>query len=256
MRSPIKLISFSLTLLFLISCNATKKLSLSESKTSYQTENITIIQISQNVYQHISYLNTTDFGKVACNGMVIKSSNEAIVFDTAVDDKSSEELINWINKTLNCKIKAMIPTHFHDDCLGGIKAFNRHEIPTYAFYKTVQFAKKKNIDLSRNSFQNELELKVGNENVIIQFFGEGHTKDNVIGYFPKEKILFGGCMIKEINGGKGNLSDANVKDWSATVTKVKEAFPNIKIVIPGHGEFGNIALLDYTIALFKPESEE
>jgi metallo-beta-lactamase class B len=50
---------------------------------------------------------------------------------------------------------------------------------------------------------------------------------------------------------KGFLGDANVKDWSATVRKVKQAFPSVKLVIPGHGEIGGQELLDYTIELFK-----
>jgi metallo-beta-lactamase class B len=33
--------------------------------------------------------------------------------------------------------------------------------------------------------------------------------------------------------------------------KIKKAFPNLKKVIPGHGEIGDTALLDYTIQLFK-----
>jgi metallo-beta-lactamase class B len=50
---------------------------------------------------------------------------------------------------------------------------------------------------------------------------------------------------------KGFLGDANVKDWSATVRKVKQAFPSVNLVIPGHGQIGRQELLDYTIELFK-----
>ncbi len=73
----------------------------------------------------------------------------------------------------------------------------------------------------------------------------------MVGYFPKEKAMFGGCLIKEMNATKGYLGDANVKTWSATVEKVKAKYPDAKIVIPGHGEIGGEELLDYTIKLFK-----
>lgn len=63
--------------------------------------------------------------------------------------------------------------------------------------------------------------------------------------------MFGGCLIKEINASKGYLGDANVQAWAATVKKVKKAYPNVKTVIPGHGEIGGKELLDYTITLFK-----
>jgi metallo-beta-lactamase class B len=72
-----------------------------------------------------------------------------------------------------------------------------------------------------------------------------------VGYFPSDNVLFGGCLIKEMQATKGFLGDANVKNWSATVRKVKHAFPSVKLVIPGHGQIGGQELLDYTIKLFK-----
>ena len=63
--------------------------------------------------------------------------------------------------------------------------------------------------------------------------------------------MFGGCLIKELNASKGYLGDANVADWSGTVEKVKKEYPNVKIIVPGHGAPGSKKLLDYTIKLFK-----
>ena len=71
----------------------------------------------------------------------MRNRNEAIVFDTPTNDKTSEELIKWIKETLNCQINAIIPTHFHDDCLGGLKAFDENDIPSYAYFKTIELAK-------------------------------------------------------------------------------------------------------------------
>lgn len=91
----------------------------------------------------------------------------------------------------------------------------------------------------------------GSERVLLRHFGEGHTVDNVVGYFTKEDVLFGGCLVKEIDASKGYLGDANVDEWSATVERVKQAYPRVKIVVPGHGQCGDRRLLDYTIGLFK-----
>lgn len=63
--------------------------------------------------------------------------------------------------------------------------------------------------------------------------------------------MFGGCLIKEVDANKGYLGDANLKEWSNTVEKIKKEYPNVAIVVPGHGEFGDEKLLDYTIRLFK-----
>lgn len=230
--------------------NAQKQNSF-KPKEVYKSKDLIITQISENAFEHTSYKQTDDFGNVPCNGLVVRNSDEAIVFDTPTKDKSSEELIKWIQETLHCRINAVIPTHFHDDCLGGLNAFHQHDIPSYAYFKTIELATKDHAVVPKHEFRDSLILKVGNETVSATFFGEGHTKDNTVGYFPSEHILFGGCLIKELDAGKGYLGDANVAAWPATVGNVKKAYPQVNIVVPGHGAFGNKTLLDYTIKLFK-----
>lgn len=219
----------------------------------YKTKDIIVTQIAANSFQHISFLQTNDFGNVPCNGLIVRNSNEVVVFDTPTNDKSSAALIKWIKETLHCKINAIIPTHFHNDCLAGLKAFDENGIPAYAYFKTIELAKENNFAVPKNSFQDSLILQVGNEITMVKYFGEGHTKDNVVGYFPSDNIMFGGCLIKEIDASKGYLGDANVAAWSATVEKIKKEYPKVKIIVPGHGAYGNKKLLDYTINLFKVE---
>lgn len=218
----------------------------------YQTNRLVVTQLSQHVYQHISWLNTESFGKVACNGMIVVNGKEAVVFDTPATDSASAELIIWIENKLHCRIKAVIPTHFHEDCLGGLHVFSKKGIPSYANQQTIVLAKSKGYAVPENGFTDSLSLSIGNKKVYALFFGEGHTNDNVVGYYPEDNILFGGCLVKELNASKGYLGDANTSEWSATVEKIKTRFPRLNIVVPGHGKTGGEALLDYTISLFKP----
>ena len=252
MKFIIKTLLLFVISLTIINCSS-QKVEAFIPKEIYKSNDLIVTQIAENSFLHTSFLQTNDFGNVPCNGLIVRNSNKAIIFDTPTNDKSAEELINWIKETLKCKIIAIIPTHFHDDCLGGLKAFHKNEIPSYAYFKTIELAKENNFIIPKNSFRDSLILKVGDENIIIKFFGEGHTIDNIVGYFPSENVMFGGCLIKEIDASKGYLGDANVADWSGTVEKVKKEYPDVKIVIPGHGEYGSIKLLDYTINLFKAQ---
>lgn len=217
----------------------------------YHSDDLIIIQISDNAFLHTSYLQTNDFGRVPCNGMIIRNSNEAVVFDTPINNKTAEDLINFIEKRLNCKINGIVPTHFHDDCLGGLASFHKLKIPSFGNFKTIELCESKKIVAPQNGFHDSIKLNIGNTYAVVKYFGEGHTKDNVVGYFPNEKILFGGCLIKELEATKGYLGDANVEEWSNTVGKLKRQYPYIRIVIPGHGKIGGKELLDYTIQLFK-----
>ena len=217
----------------------------------YHADNLIVIQVSENAFVHTSYLQTNDFGNVPCNGMIVRNSNEAIVFDTPTNDKSAEDLIKFIKEKLNCKINAIVPTHFHSDCLGGLAAFHEQYIPSFANFSTIELTKANNVVNPQNGFKDDLKLSLGKTYAMVKYFGQGHTKDNMVGYFPSENILFGGCLIKELEATKGFLGDANVGDWSKTVEKIKKEYPNLKIVIPGHGAIGGSELLDYTIQLFK-----
>lgn len=221
------------------------------SQEIYISENLTIHKISEHAYLHISFLDTEDWGKISCNGLIVTDGNEAVVFDTPTDDESSLELIQWINETLSCKITTVIPTHYHKDNLGGLQAFHNQNIPSYSYKPTIDLAKKFGMVFPQNEFDRIMELKTGNKIIYAEFLGEGHTQDNVIGYFPDENILFGGCLVKAIGSSKGNTEEANVEQWAETVKKVKAKYPNTQIVIPGHGQIGGMELLDYTIGLFK-----
>lgn len=240
--------------LTIINCSS-QNVEVFKPKEVYKSNDLIVTQVTENSFVHTSFLQTNDFGNVPCNGLIVTNNNEAIILDTPTNENNSEELINWIKENLKCKINAIIPGHFHEDCLGGLKAFDKNDIPSYANFKTIELAKENNVNVPKNGFKDSLTLKVGDEIVTVKFFGEGHTKDVIVGYFPIEDVMFGGCLIKEIDASKGYLGDANVVDWSATVEKVKNEYPNVKIVVPGHGEYGDKKLLDYTINLFKNESK-
>lgn len=137
--------------------------------------------------------------------------------------------------------------------MGGLKKFHKYQILPYANNRTIELLKSKNSEFPnpQKGFNTQLELTAGDKKVYADFFGEGHTKDNIIGYLPENKVVFGGCLIKEEGAGKGNLEDTTVNAWSETVRKIKQKYPQTNIVIPGHGKPGSTTLLDYTIKLFE-----
>lgn len=217
----------------------------------YESEILKVEKLTKSTYRHITYLPTEDYGLVGCNGMIVIDNNEALIFDTPTNNKVSEELINWVENNLDSKVIGIVVTHFHEDCLGGLNAFHKKDIPSYASFKTIELAKQNNIEIPQIGFEKTLELKVGTKVVVNDFLGEGHSVDNIVSYFPSEEVLFGGCLIKKVGASKGYLGDANIAAWSNTVLAVKAKYGDAKVIIPGHGKPGNVQLLDYTIDLFK-----
>ncbi|MCB0641564.1 MAG: subclass B1 metallo-beta-lactamase [Phaeodactylibacter sp.] len=217
----------------------------------YQSEHLRIEQLSEHVFVHVSYLETQTFGKVGCNGMIYLVDGEAMVFDTPVDDEASIELLDWLEQDRQATVKGVIVHHFHVDCLGGLTPFHERGIPSHAFQLTHDLADATGVQPLPQQVQGETaSFELGGLPVECRFFGEGHTRDNIVSYLPEEKVLFGGCLIKSLGAGPGNLSDANVNAWSATVQQIKNTYPQVYGVVPGHGQAGGRRLLDYTIKLF------
>jgi metallo-beta-lactamase class B len=209
-----------------------------------------ILQVSPHAFVHVTYLQTDEFGKVPCNGLVLHSGGEAVIFDTPPTDADAQRLIQWVTDSLHLRIRAIVPTHFHNDCLGGLQAFHAKGIPSYASALTRELARANQSAVPETTFQDSLNLRFGADSVWVRFHGEGHTRDNVVAWFETEKVLFGGCLVKELGAGKGYLGDANIQAWPRTVDKVKRRYPQVNVVIPGHGEPGPADLLDYTIRMF------
>lgn len=222
-----------------------------EGRWEHRTEQLVISRLTSNTFIHTSYHRTNDFGNVPCNGLVVRNGNAVVIFDTPTNDAASEELIAWVRETLRCTVLAVVPTHFHVDCLGGLHTFHAHGIPSFANAKTRELAERAGTAVPANTFVDSLVLMADAEPIVVKHFGEGHTVDNVVGWFAKERVLFGGCLVKELNATKGYLGDANVGAWSSTVERVKQAYPQVKHVVPGHGRPGGTRLLDHTIELFK-----
>lgn len=216
------------------------------------TEGLTVIQLSKNLYQHIS-----DFEYqsqiVPCNGLIYISENEAVICDTPVNEEFSQKLLQWMAKKFpKVKIKALIVNHFHSDCLGGIAEFHRQGIPSYGHELGPQLlrSKKENYEAPQELFKSEQRIAVGSQTVINYHFGAAHTRDNIVTWIPAERALFGGCMVKSMDAAKGNLEDADVEAWPETIKAIKTKCPDASLIIPGHGAPGGQELLDYTIRLF------
>lgn len=217
------------------------------------SEGLSVIKLKDNLYQHVSDIEVQS-GKYKCNGLIYINGQEAVICDTPTNDKYSAQLLQWLKKNHpDVKVKAIIVNHFHADCLGGLKEFHKAGIKSYGHQLGPELLKLKGetYDVPQNLFSTSQEIEVGDTKVHNFYPGEAHTRDNIITWIPAETTIFGGCMVKSMNAQKGNLDDANVEAWPATIKNVKLAYPGATVVIPGHGDPGGQELLDYTIKLFQ-----
>ena len=191
------------------------------------------------------------WGKVSANGMAVITDDQLVVIDTPWNDTQTQLLIQWFEDNYDIDEIKIIVSHYHDDNLGGLNWIHQNDIESYSISRTQEICEEKGLPIPKNTLSNIYIFEFHDTPLEIHFLGEGHTVDSVSVYLPNEKILFGGCSVKALrNSGLGNTADANINEWPITLRNMKSSFPEVQVVIPGHGLEGTISLIDHTLSLF------
>lgn len=247
-----------------------------------QTLNETV-QISEDLYyseiMDSTYVITHHF-PTRCNSMfVLVGGNKGVLIDTPNETTGTKSLIEWINSKFGNLELVAINTGFHYDNLGGNEFLRSKGITIYGAGLTARLVEEHATESKENvleytskledqkyfkAFSNlnffpptntfeisdGLNLNINGEIFEVYFPGESHTIDNMVVYIKNKNVLFGGCMVLSMNHSRpGYIADANMIDWPKSVEKVRAKYKNAKIVIPGHGGWGNSELLKHTIEI-------
>ncbi len=215
-------------------------------------DNIKLIKLNESFYVHESLFNFDGAGTFASNGLIFIKNGKAILIDTPNDNIQTKQLVDYLAKNMNIEIEKVIVGHSHSDCMGGLEYLKSLKIESISNFLTKEICQEKQLPIPIKTFAKKLEFNFHGAQIICQYFGGGHTLDNIVVYFPEQEVLFGGCLIRSLTTRNlGNIAEADLENWDKTVEKVKVAYPNSKFVIPGHGKYGNADLLTHTIQLIK-----
>ncbi|MDU0072795.1 MULTISPECIES: subclass B1 metallo-beta-lactamase [Bacillus] len=249
---------FSLLLAVSVVMTSLNSQIIAQSKTSSPTQitnpekTVVLTKLNNNVWAHTSFndWNGTTYDH---NGLVISTSKGLVLIDTAWgDDQKTEELLRLSEKHLKKKVVLALITHAHDDSISGIRALLNQGIDVRSTRLTAKLAKEYGYPSPNPALDARPVMKVGNTVIEAFYPGEGHSKDNITVWLPQSQLLFGGCFIKSLEAKDlGNLSDANVEQWDDSVQQVIDKYPNVKTVVPGHGNWGDRSLLFHTLDLIK-----
>jgi glyoxylase-like metal-dependent hydrolase (beta-lactamase superfamily II) len=191
------------------------------------------------------------------NSLYLLTSQGAVLLDTPWDKTQFQPLLDSIQHKHNTKVVLCISTHYHTDRTAGLDYYKQQGIKTYSSKLTYDLCKTHNNPQAENYFRTDTTFQVGNHQIQAFYPGEGHSKDNIVVWMPKEKVLYGGCLIKSTETqDMGNLSDANLAAWPATIRNVQKQFPNPSFVIPGHQSWENKKSLAHTLHLLETHTKK
>jgi len=218
-----------------------------------QTDNakLKISHLTGDFYIYTTY-NTYEGEKLSANGMYLVTSNGIVLFDTPWDTTQFQPLLDSFKLKHNKSVEMCIATHWHSDRTEGLEYYKQKGIKTYTTTQTDVLSKKNNMKRSEFLITKDTILSVGQNSFEIYYPGQGHTEDNIIIWFDKEKILYGGCLIKGADTENlGYLGDANVLEYETSLKRVQKKYPNPKFIIISHSDWNNINSLRHSIKLAK-----
>lgn len=214
------------------------------------------------------------------NSLLVQCDERRFVWvDTPCTDDATRLVHEWIVRTFADPNLIQINTGFHNDNLGGNGYLLARGVPCYGSDLTVRLIAECWAETVRKVLpyfagpENEkyrdilirqklvapnrlypladgLILQVGPETVEVHFPGPSHTLDNVVVYFRARRLLFGGCMVKALaSRSPGFTGDADMAAWPTSARKLLVRYPDARMVVPGHGRWGDLSLVRHTIEL-------
>lgn len=216
-----------------------------------QHAKLKITPLTTNFYIHTTY-NNYEGNAIPAHGMYLVTKSGVIMFDTPWDTTQFQPLLDSINFKHQQKVNTVFATHWHSDRTEGLEYYKQKGIKTYTTTLTDELSKANNKKRAEFLMSKDTVFSFDDYSFEVYYPGEGHTKDNIVIWFKKEKILYGGCLIKGATATDlGYLGDANTTTYETTLKNVQQKCTNPKYIIVSHHDWTNINSLKNSIKLAK-----
>ncbi len=210
-----------------------------------------ISHLTGDFYVYTTY-NAYEKTRVPANGMYLVTSEGVVMFDTPWDTTQFQPLLDSIKLRHNQDVVICFATHWHSDKTAGLEYYKQKGIKTYTTVLTDELSKKNNKKRAEFLMASDTTFVVGQYSFETYYPGQGHTTDNIVIWFKKEKILYGGCLIKGVDDSDlGYLGDANILEYASTLENVQKKCRHPKFIIIAHNDWSNVNSLKYSIKLAK-----
>lgn len=186
------------------------------------------------------------------NSMYVVTEKGIVMIDTPWDPDYTKPLVDSIQKVHNMKVIMCLVTHFHDDRTAGLDILKKMGVKTYSTSMTKRLCKQRNEKQAEFVINRDTTFNFGNHSFSTYYPGAGHAPDNIVVWFDKEKILYGGCLVKSLDAEKlGNVVDANISSWMNCIKDLMKRYANAVYIIPGHEGWESTKSLKHTLKLLE-----
>ena len=196
-------------------------------------------------------INSINGGAISNTGFIVGSEG-VLVIDAGPSSLYAEEVINIIRSISSAPIKYLVITHHHPDHSFGISRYqelgveiiiSETELNRYEKYGKRLLTQMKNligeewfvntqiVNIKNHSYTFPLEINLGNHEIRIREFKNGHSEGDLVVEDIMEKIFFSGDLV--FNERAPTVPHANINNWSRYIDKLHD--DEWIVLIPGHG---------------------
>lgn len=210
-----------------------------------------ISHLTDDFYIYTTY-NMYEGSQIPANGMYVITNEGVVMFDTPWDTTQFQPLLDSIQLKHQATVTMCIATHWHGDRTEGLAYYRQQGIRTYTTILTDALCKMNNMKRAEHLIGKDTLFNVGQASFEVYYPGPGHTEDNIVIWFEKEKILYGGCLIKGADAKNlGYLGDANLTAYHGTLKNVQERYADPSFIIISHSDWNDINSLKHSIRMAK-----
>lgn len=200
---------------------------------------LSIYPLGDGIWRHVTTAVMESGQPIPANGLIVTSGDEAILIDTGWNAGQTAALLDWVEQELLLRPIGVVATHHHADCIGGIEVALDRGLKTWGWSGTAGLARADGKRGPELAFDEHLTITVGDLPVELYYPGAGHAPDNIVAWLPGRRLLFAGCLVKSANADHiGYTGDADLAAWPATLDEVRARYPDVRLMVPGHGAPG------------------
>ncbi len=161
-------------------------------------------------------------------------------------------LLDSIEAKHHKKVMIAVAIHSHEDRTSGLDFYKEQGIKTYTTKLTDAISLENERPRAEFLIEKDTVFTIGEYQFETFYAGEGHTKDNIVIWFEKQKVLYAGCLVKSMDAKTLEyIGEANLQEWPKTVKKVQAKFKNPKYIITGHHDWKSVEVLKHTLHLLR-----
>jgi glyoxylase-like metal-dependent hydrolase (beta-lactamase superfamily II) len=193
---------------------------------------------------------------------IIVGREGVLVVDTGMGPRNAQTVLNEVKKITSKPVAYLTITHFHPEHGMGAQAFPAGTIVIYPTAQKAELLEKGPAMMKEFSgvsteiadllkpvrfrmpnitFSEEAEIDLGDFPVRLLHWESAHTLGDNFVFLPKQSILFGGDVVINRFFPIMPDSDSSGMNWIRTLERLEKLNPGI--VVPGHGEVGEVGLI-------------